>query len=253
MDENFELIPRSDGAKGFYIYITKTEKGTVTNGVTVNTAEDYVKVAESYIQPKPNLNVVNKAFGNVSGLEFDNVGQGNYRIFVFAQGNNIYEIAILKDYMTKYKSQIENIIKSIDFDIDESASWKTYNASSFSFKYPINYRVEEREKNYFVVVEDKATVAPTEGISVDARLSGAFSNYNNALNVIKENLGNINEQTVSGGIKITGVIYSGFGEGIPTLHYVLKRGNGAVVISLTQKNPDEQLFDTFFSTFKFTN
>lgn len=145
----------------------------------------------------------------------------------------------------------QQIIKPSPTLIDETSDWKTYTTSKFTFKYPLGSRVEEREKDFLVIVpSEKKTLAPQEGISIDARLSGDNASFNQAVNSTKQGLTNIKQENIVNGIKISGVMGPGMGEGLPAISVLLQYKNGAIVVSPDQ-TVQPKLLDQILQTFRF--
>lgn len=135
---------------------------------------------------------------------------------------------------------------------DPTASWKTYVGDGFSFKYPLNFKVEEREKNYLVIIPiQNTTPAPTQGIAVDARPSNNLANFHLATISAKANLVDVKESPIAGGIKISGVIGPGFGQGLSITEALLQYKNGALDIQTSDSTITQVFFDQILSTFRF--
>lgn len=133
---------------------------------------------------------------------------------------------------------------------DVTADWKIYSAPDFSFKYPSEFIVEERDKNFFVIVSEKDKNIAQAGISIDATLTGDLAQYEKAVLKDKENLIDVRTQDLVNGIKISGEIGPGFGEGTSVISAVLKYKNGGLIVEAII-SPYADLFDQILPTFKF--
>ena len=136
---------------------------------------------------------------------------------------------------------------------DPTADWKTYTANGFTFRYPGDFIVEERDKNFFVITLEKDKLIPQAGISIDAKLLGNFASYDVAVSKTKESLTNITTQELPNGIKISGKVGPGFGENLSINKALLKYKGGALNVETLINEPYSEIFDQILSTFKFLN
>lgn len=135
---------------------------------------------------------------------------------------------------------------------DPITDWKTFDGDGFNFKFPSNFKVEERDKNYFAIVPmQNNTLAPTQGIFADARLSNGLENFQLATTNAKNNLTGIKESPLDNGIKISGVIGPGFGEGQLVIKALLQYRGGTLSVETSDSTIGEAFFDQILSTFKF--
>lgn len=72
---------------------------------------------------------------------------------------------------------------------DETANWKTYASKVLSFKYPATLTLEERQTNYIVLLSDPNPQSVL--VSIDARQSDNYADYDKAVSSTKAHLTNI--------------------------------------------------------------
>lgn len=134
-----------------------------------------------------------------------------------------------------------------------STNWKTYTTDKFTFKYPSNLTVEERVRDFFVIVPVGATSAPQQGVSIDARLTGNFTNFDTAVNTAKQNLKDPQTKTISNGVVLSGKLGPGFGENLPLTIALLRYKERAISVErlTTDSTVDIATFNQILSTFKF--
>ena len=134
---------------------------------------------------------------------------------------------------------------------DPAAGWKIYSSTVFSFKYPQSLKLEERQKNYIVLLSD-ASNPQSVLVSVDARLTNNYANYDRAVSAAKSGLTNVQTEEMINGIKISGKVGLGYGEGQQIVIMLFKYQQGAVEAETTATNVNQlQVFDQILSTFKF--
>lgn len=136
----------------------------------------------------------------------------------------------------------------------ETASWKIYTTSKLTFKYPPGFRVEEREKDFFVIVPSgKDVLAPQEGISIDARLLQDKADFNRIVERAKDDLTDIRVESMGDWIKISGKVGPGFGEGLPVTIALIKYQQGAISVEYLQTDPSITpiIFDRVLTSFRF--
>lgn len=128
--------------------------------------------------------------------------------------------------------------------------WKTESSSRISFKYPPNLFLEERQKNYFVLLSDSKNPSSVF-VSIDARLSGTYANYDKAVASTKSGLTDIQTQEIENGVKISGKLGPGFAQGQQVTVALLKYLEGVVEAETTATDSSKlKAFDTILSTFK---
>lgn len=132
---------------------------------------------------------------------------------------------------------------------NETASWKTYSSSILSFKYPATLTLEERQKNYIVLISD-ANNPQSVLVSIDARQSGNYANYETAVSSTKAGLTDVQTVETTNGVNISGKVAPGYGEGQPIIIALFKYGTAAVEAETTSTNQSQlQIFNTILSTF----
>ena len=138
----------------------------------------------------------------------------------------------------------------------ELGQWSNLKTDKISFDYPPGYTAEEREKGYFVVFKDGNKELSEAGINIDARLTGANSNYEQAVEAARNNLTDRVEKDLSPGqtgtagvIKMYGKLNEGLGQGIPTLYVFLRdKSGGAILIESSGEIINEAVFDTIVAS-----
>jgi len=137
---------------------------------------------------------------------------------------------------------------------DPTASWETYTNTAFGFlfKYPSEFVLEERDEGFYVIALEKDKSIPQAGIFIDARLNEIYSTFDGAVQKSKENLTDINVEELTNGVKISGTVGPGFGEGLSIVKAVLRYKDGALIVETFNKDPYIDDFNQILSTFKFT-
>ncbi len=136
---------------------------------------------------------------------------------------------------------------------DETASWKIYTSQRLSFKYPAIYTVKENDPNFFVLLSNPANPQSVE-ISIDARLSNSYVDYAQAVVSTKQGLTDAKTEDISDGVKISGKVGPGYGEGMNTIIALFKYNKGAIESEITTSNSEKiKMFDQVISSFKFTD
>ena len=144
-----------------------------------------------------------------------------------------------------------SIDETVYTEASESANWKIYSSSTLSFKYPTNLTLEERQKNYIVLLSD-ANHPQSVLVSVDARQSGNYANYDKAVSSTKAGLTNVLIEEMTNGVKISGKVGPGYGEGMTVTIVLFKYGTAAVEVETTATDLNQlQVFNQILSTFKF--
>lgn len=132
----------------------------------------------------------------------------------------------------------------------ELPGFKTYTSTKygFSFKYPQDYKVEERVDGFFVITAPGEHV-PQGGISIDARLQGIFETYEKAVNYYTTSLElsyNVQKPNVS---VFIGVGKEGQIKGIEFQNAVLRYKTGALGLETINVEPYKSIFGTILSNF----
>lgn len=135
---------------------------------------------------------------------------------------------------------------------DPTVNWKTKVTTLFSFKYPQNLTLEERQKNYFVLLSN-ANNPSSVFISIDARLTGDYIGYDKAVTSIKSGLTDIQTKEINNGIEISGKIGPGYGQGQQVTTAIFKYQDGAIGVETTATDSSQlKTYDQILSTLKIT-
>ncbi len=131
------------------------------------------------------------------------------------------------------------------------SDWKISNSKLFSFSYPPNLFLDEREKDYFVLLTDFENPSSVF-VSIDARLAGSYKNYDQAIEITEENLIKVKKEEFENGIKISGELGPGYGQGQQVTTALFKYNEAAIKMETTVTESSElQIFDQILSTFNF--
>jgi len=127
---------------------------------------------------------------------------------------------------------------------------KTYTSSKYgiSFKYPQDYKVEERVDGFFVITAPGES-APQGGISIDARLQGIFETYEKAVNYYTSSLElsyNVQKPNLS---VFVGVGKEGQIKGIEFQNAVIRYKTGALGLETINVEPYKSTFGTILLNF----
>ena len=138
--------------------------------------------------------------------------------------------------------------------VDETTDWKAYSTSRLSFKYPAEYVVKETDSNFYVILPNETTPAQYADIAIDARLTGNYASYENAVTKTQEGLTNKTLVNLLNGIRVSGEITGGIGGGRFIDIALFKYQSGAVAIEHVSMpgNISKDIFNKILSTFKFT-
>jgi hypothetical protein len=140
---------------------------------------------------------------------------------------------------------------------DPTSNWKTFVSSSygFSFKHPDTFEVKENAPGYFVItptLENAFSGSLEQGISIDARLTGPYSNIDTARQSITEPL------IISENVKIyEWEVYQGVGKdgmlkGVEFRMAITPYKTGVIKVETITNAKFLEIFDKVLSTFKFT-
>lgn len=146
-------------------------------------------------------------------------------------GYFFYQNSQLKD---QYSNQeVESDMKSFSNDI-------------YSFRYPSEYTIEERENGGFVVLLEDPGNPVSVALSIDSRLLDFNSSYSQAVEHAESQLVNISKRETELGIVYSGQLGPGFGEGTDTTRALIEYKDGAISIS-TSNSMDllNQVVDSF--------
>ncbi|MBI1982333.1 MAG: hypothetical protein HYS68_02000 [Candidatus Levybacteria bacterium] len=150
----------------------------------------------------------------------------------------IYYFFLSKQGLKPYSNAYPTIASSPTPTLYETGNWKTYASNKIMFKYPPNFIVEEREKDFFVIVPKGVTPAPQQGISIDTRFLDKNTDYLKAIEKTQKELINSKRQEIDGGVKISGTLGPGFGEGLLATTAILSYGPGHGNIAVTVGSAD---------------
>lgn len=138
---------------------------------------------------------------------------------------------------------------------DPTANWKTYtnNTPGFVFKYPETYVLTTPEENFINIRPTASIPEQYSDISIDARTSGNYSNFQTAILKVKEGLINLKVESLSNveGELVSGSIDGGIGGGREIKNAVIKYKNGAISIQYLNSNIGFNVYKQILSTFKF--
>ncbi len=146
------------------------------------------------------------------------------------------------------------IIQASPTPLDETANWKTYTISNkITFKYPPNLFVKETTKDLVVILPEANTPPQNAEISIDARAANTnLRLYNEAINIYKnEILRNATVVPINNGVRISGTLGPGYGEGKQVTTVLFKNGQGAIAVDYSGNPNQIATFDQILSTFKF--
>ncbi|MBP9716851.1 MAG: hypothetical protein KBD51_02805 [Candidatus Levybacteria bacterium] len=125
-----------------------------------------------------------------------------------------------------------------------------FEKDGISFSHPADYKVNELEKNYYVVFKEGKSIPSEAGINIDVRRTGVNKSYEQALKAGRESLTEQVEKEIPGGVKMFGKIKEGLGAGIPTLYVYLKHGDGAIKVEHSGEILNEAVFDQVVNSIK---
>jgi hypothetical protein len=109
-------------------------------------------------------------------------------------------------------------------------------------------KLDERTKGFLVLLLD-ANNPQSVFLSVDARLSGDYSDYDKAVESARNVLTGITSQAMPYGVKISGKIGPGMGSGLPVTMAIFRHGGAAVNFETNvSSDADLQLFQSILST-----
>ncbi len=184
-------------------------------------------------------------------------------VLVISCGILLYQNQQLKQELNASKSSPSNQINSLpspapmDQLSDQMINWKTYAIDqAISFQYPDILEANEPDKGLINLSPVKRISDIDVYFSIDARLQNNYVDFDKAVVSTKQNMVNPVVTKISNGVKISGTIGPGFGEGQPMTIVLLKYKKGAITFetSLNIANRDPKnitLFDQILSTFRF--
>ncbi len=163
---------------------------------------------------------------------------GGLGFFIFNKNKSADDPQFIND---KEKEQIER--KSIPGSTE-------FEKNGISFSHPADYKINELEKNYYVVSKEEVSIPSEAGINIDTRRLGTNSNFDQAVTAGRNNLVNPKEKEIPGGVKMYGTIKEGAEKGIPTLYVFLKYGNNAIKVEHSGEILNEAVFDQIVTSIK---
>lgn len=120
-----------------------------------------------------------------------------------------------------------------------------YKSSLFSLKYPQGVKVSENQEGFVVISNNEQMSFMT----IDSRKEGIHAKYEDTIKQAKEDLVDMKVQELSKGVRISGKMGPGYGEGRLVNMVVFKSGDGAIVAETSSSDDkDLQLFDSIVST-----
>lgn len=137
---------------------------------------------------------------------------------------------------------------------DETANWKTYTNITYglSFKYPPDYKVEERIAG-FIVISAPTDNAPQSGISIDARQLGPYQSFTKAQANINTTFIISKSSELNGWMTFDTIGKEGMLKDIKFKLAIAPYKTGAIEMETIDNEPHANIFDQILSTFKFTN
>lgn len=142
--------------------------------------------------------------------------------------------------------------------IDPTSDWQVYSNPSynFSFKYPLNYRVQERVKGFLVLVKEGEPVAQA-GISFDMRSIPTKSSFESIVKELYDTMNISKTYTVQAGDNSWSV-YEGEGkegmiQGIKFVTAVILQNSKLIRTETIATSEYLENFNQILSTFKFNN
>lgn len=110
---DYKELP-THGREGFYLTISRTEKGAVFKNITVNSLDTFIKAEENIWEPPtPVTNLQNVTYGDHKGKSFVFGGMTAYNYFIFDDENYIYSILSPAEYQGEYDDILPKIISSL--------------------------------------------------------------------------------------------------------------------------------------------
>lgn len=155
-------------------------------------------------------------------------------------------------FLNRGKQTVDQTTKESSFSIPKESIGGVgkFEAKEVTFSTPPGYKVEEKEKGFYVIVSENGTTDSSD-ITVDTRKAeGINSDYEAAVEKTKANRTDFAERQIPGGIKMYGLIKEGQGKGTPILNVYLKFGDGAIVVETSGQNVNEATFDLVANSIK---
>jgi len=126
--------------------------------------------------------------------------------------------------------------------------WKTYSSGILAFQFPADLELEEREKG-FVVMKYNSGGQQKILFSIDARLTGDYADYGQAVSMAKKILTGVQTESVTNGTRISGRIGPDSAGSLPVTMILYKYGQAAVDMETNAESAEDmQLFNSIAAT-----
>jgi len=138
------------------------------------------------------------------------------------------------------------------FSVDLTASWKTYENTKYglSFRYPLDFKVEERVDG-FIVISAPTNNAPQSGISIDARRQGFYESFAKAQENINNTFMVTKSSEINGWKTFDAVGKADMLKNIKFKLAIAPYKDGVIDMETIDAEPYGSFFDQIISTFKF--
>lgn len=165
-----------------------------------------------------------------------------------------------KSSITEYSTPSPDVTPTPDITTD----WKTYTNADLSFKYPSTYTIIEPLSGTLVIANHKDKFSHLgQYIAVDTRLTGTYTNYDQAVQGLRDQFTDNKKYTIdqkNSSVTVTIGPYSLADVGIEInkmlyeKHIYWKHKNGAVTAHYANVDLEQaKIYDQILSTFKFSN
>lgn len=171
-------------------------------------------------------------------------------VLVILIAGGVYYLTTLRNKQEQLQSVPVPSTKNIEqpsnnFTQEQTADWKTYKASDFSFQYPQTLTVEEQKKNYFVVTPNNKADNQLQGFVMDASLSDLLSDFDTAVSTMENKMTNFKTRNISNGLIISGK----FNGEMQATTVLIRYKKGAIAVQYLTEDP---LIEKIISTIVFT-
>lgn len=155
-------------------------------------------------------------------------------------------------FLSRDKQTVNQTSEESSFSIPKESigGVSKFEAKEVTFFTPPGYRVEEKEKGFYVIVSESAAAGSSEIIVDTRKTEGINSDYGAAVEKAKANRTDLAEKEIPGGIKMYGLIKEGAGQGTPVLNVYLKYGDGAITVETSGQDMSEATFDLVANSIK---
>ncbi len=157
-------------------------------------------------------------------------------------------------FLNQGKQTVDQTTKESSFSIPKASigGVSKFEAKEVTFFTPPGYKVEEKEKGFYVIVSESGTTNSYEIIVDTRKAEGINSDYGAAVEKTKANRTDLAEREIPGGIKMYGLIKEGPEQGTPVLNVYLKYGVGAIAVETSGQDMNEATFDLVANSIKIT-